>query len=124
MAAYDKETYAGKEAPKTIADFFDVKKFPGKRGMHTWANAVIEMALVADGVDPKDVYKVMDTQEGIDRAFKKIDAIKDHVVFWSSGTSSRSLSVMASQASPIPSPSASAWSGFVVEGQLSVPLRT
>ena len=30
----------------TIADFFDVEKFPGKRGIHTWPNALIEMALV------------------------------------------------------------------------------
>ena len=82
---YDKKTYEGKEAPKGIADFFDVKKFPGKRGIHTWANALIEMALVADGVAVADVFKDMDTKEGIDRAFKKLDTIKDHVVFWSSG---------------------------------------
>ncbi|MEL7544409.1 MAG: extracellular solute-binding protein [Pseudomonadota bacterium] len=43
------------------------------------------MALVADGVAVKDVYKVMDTKEGIDRAFKKLDEIKPHAVFWSSG---------------------------------------
>jgi putative spermidine/putrescine transport system substrate-binding protein len=71
--------------PKTIADFFDVEKFPGKRGIHTWGNALIEMALVADGVEIADVYDVMDTAEGIDRAFAKLDTIKDHVVFWSSG---------------------------------------
>ena len=35
---------------KIFKDFFNVKKFPGKRGIHTWANALIEMALVADGV--------------------------------------------------------------------------
>ena len=75
----------GSNRPQTIADFFDLKKFPGKRGIHTWANALIEMALVADGVAVKDVYKVMDTKEGIDRAFKKLDTIKNDVVFWSSG---------------------------------------
>ena len=71
--------------PTTIADFFNVKKFPGKRGIHTWPNALIEMALLADGVAIKDVYKVMSTDEGIDRAFKMLDKIKDHAVFWSSG---------------------------------------
>jgi putative spermidine/putrescine transport system substrate-binding protein len=44
------------------------------------------MALVADGVKHKDVYKVMSTPEGIDRAFAKLDTIKDHVIFWSAGS--------------------------------------
>ncbi len=81
---YDKTRYPG-DKPQGIEDFFDVVKFPGKRGIHTWPNALIEMALMADGVPVKDVYSVMDTEEGIDRAFAKLDTIKDHVVFWSSG---------------------------------------
>ena len=44
------------------------------------------MALVADGVKAKDVYDVMSTPEGIDRAFAKLDTIKDHVIFWSAGS--------------------------------------
>ena len=84
-AFYSKSAFPGKK-PKNIKDFFDVKKFPGKRGIHTWANALIEMALVADGVKAKNVYKVMSTPEGIDRAFAKLDTIKDHVVFWSAGS--------------------------------------
>jgi len=84
-AFYSKSAFPGKK-PKNIKDFFNVKKFPGKRGIHTWANALIEMALVADGVKAKDVYEVMSTPEGIDRAFAKLDTIKDHVVFWSAGS--------------------------------------
>jgi len=84
-AFYSKSAFPGKK-PKNIKDFFDVKKFPGKRGIHTWANALIEMALVADGVKAKNVYEVMSTPEGIDRAFAKLDTIKDHVVFWSAGS--------------------------------------
>jgi putative spermidine/putrescine transport system substrate-binding protein len=72
-------------APETIADFFDVKKFPGKRAIAAFPQANIEMALVADGVDPDRVYDVMSTPEGIDRAFAKLDSIKEHIVFWSSG---------------------------------------
>jgi putative spermidine/putrescine transport system substrate-binding protein len=71
--------------PESIADFFDVKNFPGKRGLHTWGNATIEMALMADGVAPEDVYDTLSTPEGVDRAFAKLDTIKDHVVFWSAG---------------------------------------
>ena len=85
VAFYDPAAFPGKK-PKTIKDFFDVKKFPGKRGIHTWANALIEMALVADGVKPSKVYEVMSSDGGIDRAFAKLDTIKDHVVFWSAGS--------------------------------------
>ena len=73
-AFYDKAAFSGKK-PKTMKDFFNVKKFPGKRGIHTWANALIEMALVADGVKASKVYDVMSTPEGIDRAFAKLDTI-------------------------------------------------
>jgi putative spermidine/putrescine transport system substrate-binding protein len=82
---YEEGTFSGAQ-PTTIADFFNVKKFPGKRGIHTWPNALIEMALAADGVAIKDIYKVMSTDEGIDRAFKMLDKIKDHAVFWSAGS--------------------------------------
>ncbi len=84
MAFYKKGTFSGAQ-PSTIGDFFDVARFPGKRGIHTWANALIEMALVADGVAAGDVYSVMDTPAGIDRAFAKLDTIKNDAVFWSSG---------------------------------------
>ena len=63
-AFYDKSAFSGKK-PKTMKDFFNVKKFPGKRGIHTWANALIEMALVADGVKASKVYDVMSTPEAV-----------------------------------------------------------
>jgi putative spermidine/putrescine transport system substrate-binding protein len=81
---YKEGTFKGAQ-PTMISDFFDVKKFPGKRGIHAWPNALIEMALVADGVEIRDVYKVMSTDAGIDRAFAKLDSIKDHVLVWYSG---------------------------------------
>ncbi len=84
MPFYQEGTFSG-EQPDSLADFFDVEKFPGKRGIHTWPQALIEMALYADGVAIADLYDVMDTEEGIDRAFAKLDTLKDHVVFWSSG---------------------------------------
>lgn len=81
---YQEGTFKGAQ-PKTIADFFNLKKFPGKRGIHTWPNALIEMALLADGVAIKELYNVMSTDAGIDQAFKMLDRIKNDAVFWSSG---------------------------------------
>ena len=86
MMFYDEPAWAGKTAPSSINDFFNVADFPGKRGIHTWPQALVEMALVADGVDPQGVYEAMDTDEGIDRAFAMLDKIRDHSVFWSSGS--------------------------------------
>ena len=81
--AYDSSKIAN--GPKTIADFFDTSKFPGKRGLRKNPKANLEMALMADGVPAADVYKVLGTAEGVDRAFAKLDTIKGDVVWWEAG---------------------------------------
>ena len=66
-----------KRAPATLADFFDTKKFPGKRALSRAAPKFnLEMALLADGVAPGDVYKTLQTSAGLDRAFAKLAALK------------------------------------------------
>jgi putative spermidine/putrescine transport system substrate-binding protein len=81
--AYDKSKMAN--GPTTMADFFDLKKFPGKRGMRKAPKVTLEFALIADGVAAKDVYDVLSTEEGVARAFAKLDTIKDDVVWWEAG---------------------------------------
>jgi putative spermidine/putrescine transport system substrate-binding protein len=73
------------DGPTTINDFFDLAKFPGKRGMQKSPVMNLEWALIADGVDRKDVYTVLATSEGVDRAFKKLDSIKSELVYWDAG---------------------------------------
>ena len=68
-----------------LADFYDLAKFPGKRGLRKNPKANLEMALIADGVPTSEVYDVLSTAEGVDRAFAKLDTIKDSVVFWEAG---------------------------------------
>jgi putative spermidine/putrescine transport system substrate-binding protein len=82
--AYDNTKLTG-TVPTTVADFFDLQKFPGKRGLHKGAKAVLEFALMADGVAPADVYATLGTPEGVDRAFAKLDTIKSEVVWWEAG---------------------------------------
>lgn len=72
-------------APTTIADFFDLEAFPGKRGLRKAAKANLEMALMADGVPAAEVYEMLETDEGVDRAFAKLDTIKGDVVWWEAG---------------------------------------
>jgi putative spermidine/putrescine transport system substrate-binding protein len=78
--AYDAD--ALKSAPSTWAHLWDVKRFPGKRGLRRTAKYTLEIALMADGVPPKDVYKVLATPQGVDRAFRKLDQIKRDIVWW------------------------------------------
>ena len=68
-----------------MADFFDLEKFPGRRGMRRLAQANLEFALLADGVPRDQVYPTLSTPEGLDRAFGKLDTIKDEVIWWEAG---------------------------------------
>lgn len=72
-------------AAPTWADFWDVAKYPGKRGLHQGARGNLEIALMADGVAPQDVYKLLSTSEGVDRAFRKLDQLKPYIVWWKNG---------------------------------------
>ncbi len=87
--------------PKTWADLFDTKKFPGKRTFYKWsAPGVIEAALLADGVPADKLYPL-----DLDRAFKKLDTIKSDIVWWSSGAQSQQLVASAE------APFGSLWNG-------------
>lgn len=74
-----------KTPPTNWADFWNVKKFPGKRGMRKGAHYNLEFALMADGVATKDVYTVLATKEGVARAFKKLDELRPHIQWWEAG---------------------------------------
>ena len=87
--AYDTTKFP--EGPKTVADFFDLEKFPGKRGLRKGAKAVLELALMGDGVPASEVYAVLSTPEGVDRAFAKLDTIKPEVVWWEAGAQAPQL---------------------------------
>lgn len=81
--AYDTTKFP--TGPTTIADLFDLAKFPGKRGLQKSPFVNLEWALIADGVAQADLYKVLGTPEGVDRAFNKLDTIKKEVVWWEAG---------------------------------------
>ena len=85
VAAWNTETY-GDNGPQNWADFWDVKKFPGTRSIRAKMHGMLEPALMADGVPPAEVYQVLDSEAGIQRALDKIRELKPHVaVWWGSG---------------------------------------
>ncbi len=75
----------GDNLPTSVADFFDTKSFPGPRAIRNDPTVVMEWALIADGVAEEDVYGVLETPEGIERAFAKMDAIRPGLVLWDNG---------------------------------------
>ena len=81
IIGYRTDVFKGGNHPKSWADWWDVKKFPGARSMRNHPVDNLEYALLADGV-PKDKLYPID----FDRAFKKLDQLKPHVnVWWSTG---------------------------------------
>jgi len=77
----------GKEPPKSWADFFDTKKFPGRRSLRKHPFDTLEQALIADGVPLDKLYPL-----DFDRAYKKLDTIKNSVdVWWTGGAQTSQL---------------------------------
>jgi putative spermidine/putrescine transport system substrate-binding protein len=85
----------GDKKPKSIKDFFNTKKFPGKRAIYKGAMSNLEIALVADGVKASGaqaggdlLYRKMEGA-GIDRALAKIKKLctdpNGGCVFWNAG---------------------------------------
>lgn len=83
VIAYDGDVLT--DPPTSPADFFDTETYPGKRGLRQGPKSTLEFALLADGVAPEEVYDALATDEGVDRAFAKLDTIKDDIVWWTSG---------------------------------------
>jgi putative spermidine/putrescine transport system substrate-binding protein len=71
-------------APRSWSDFWDARRLPGARSMKKDARFTLEIALLADGVPPADVYKK--GQLDVDRAFRSLDRIRKNVkVWWTTG---------------------------------------
>ncbi|PQO24086.1 spermidine/putrescine ABC transporter substrate-binding protein [Rhodobacteraceae bacterium WD3A24] len=85
IVAYNTDMFPEDEQPGSIDDFFNTEDFPGDRAIQDRPRGNLEWALYADGVALEDIYDVLATEEGQDRAFDKLDEIKDNLVFWTEG---------------------------------------
>ena len=81
----------GNNPPTSINDVFDLKKYPGKRALEKRPINNLEWALIADGVPVGDVYAELGTEAGVKRALKKLDTIKDQVIWWEKGAQTPQL---------------------------------
>ncbi len=76
---YHKENQPNGRHPTTWQEFWDVEKFPGRRGIFGRPNDTFEIALLADGVSPDALYPI-----DVERAFRSLDRIKPHITKWTS----------------------------------------
>lgn len=83
ILAFQKDAFP--TAPTSLVDIFDTETFPGKRSFRKSPVDTLEIALLADGVKPEDVYSTLETPDGVDRAFRKLDTIKGDIVWWEAG---------------------------------------
>lgn len=81
----------GTEPPSSVCDVWDTETYPGKRSLEKRPINNMEWALYCDGVAKEDIYDVLATPEGQQRALDKLDEIKDDVVWWSAGADTPQL---------------------------------
>jgi putative spermidine/putrescine transport system substrate-binding protein len=81
----------GDTPPTTVCAVFDTETYPGKRALERRPINNMEWALYCDGVAKADIYDVLETEEGQERALAKLDTIKEDVIWWSAGADTPQL---------------------------------
>ncbi|WP_198585991.1 ABC transporter substrate-binding protein [Pararhizobium haloflavum] len=112
MFAYNTEAFPD-GGPQTVEDIWDLEAFPGTRALQRIPQKNLEWALLADGVEPDQVYEVLATEEGQDQAFAKLDEIRDSVIWWEEGAQPPQL--LADQEAVI----ATAYNGRIFDAQMN-----
>ncbi|SFJ73079.1 putative spermidine/putrescine transport system substrate-binding protein [Bosea sp. OK403] len=76
--AFSTDRYGqSKPAPTIWEDFWNVSRFPGRRALYARPVDTLEIALLADGVKPRELYPL-----DVERAFRSLDKIKPHIKTW------------------------------------------
>ncbi|MGB5863227.1 MAG: extracellular solute-binding protein [Sulfitobacter sp.] len=81
----------GDTPPTSICALFDTDAYPGKRSLEKRPIGNMEWALICDGVAKEDVYDVLETADGQQKALDKLATIKDDVIWWSAGADTPQL---------------------------------
>lgn len=103
--AYNTDEFSEGDHPENWEEFFDTDKYPGKRGFWKYATGgAFEAALLADGVKPEDLYPL-----DLDRAFDKLETIKDDIIWYDTGD--EQVQLVSSGEAPL----VQAWNGRIVQ---------
>ncbi|MGG1662500.1 ABC transporter substrate-binding protein [Brevibacillus sp. NRS-1366] len=81
VISYNTNQFPAGSHPKNWSEFWDTEKFPGPRALWKSPFHTLEIALLADGVEPENLYPL-----DVDRAFQSLDKLKKNVkVWWEAG---------------------------------------
>lgn len=95
VIGFNTKKYTQANGPKSWADVWDVKKFPGPRVLPA-GNGIfppIEYALLADGVPPEKLYPL-----DLKRAYSGLSRIKPSVLKWTTGAAEPSEALISGEA--------------------------
>lgn len=102
--SYNTDIYPEGSHPTDWVEFWDTDNFPGPRSLWNYPTGTFEAALLADGVDPDDMYPL-----DVERALESMDKIKDHIDTWWT-TGAQPPQMLASEEIHL----AAAWNGRVM----------
>jgi len=68
--------------PASITALFDLKRFPGQRGLRKDPQTLLVWAALAAGIPNKSVYDVLLTTGGVELVFEQLDLIRGHIIWW------------------------------------------
>ncbi len=84
VLAYDERAFPT-EKPNSVADFFDIDRFPGKRAIQRNPKAIMEWAMLSYNVPVRQIYDLLSTERGFRLVSHRLNKIKDHIVWWHEG---------------------------------------
>ncbi|MBW7471788.1 ABC transporter substrate-binding protein [Marinobacter sp. F4218] len=84
VIAYNDRAFPG-EKPDSVEDFFDLKAFPGKRALRRSPVGLFEWALLSLSVPREQLYDLLSTHRGLELASRRLDSIRDSILWWRSG---------------------------------------
>jgi len=81
VLAYDERAFPT-EKPRSVTDFFDIERFPGKRALQRTPKAIMEWAMLSHNVPVRQIYDLLSTERGFRLVTQRLDKLKDHIVWW------------------------------------------
>lgn len=82
VIAFDEDFFRHGAQPHRIDHLFQPGRFPGKRALRKQPDALLEWALLSYGVPVDDLYELLSTERGLELAFRRLDRIRDQIVWW------------------------------------------
>lgn len=90
VIAFDDRAFPGVK-PDSVEDFFNLEAFPGKRALRKSPVGLFEWALLSLSVPREQLYDLLSTRRGLELASRRLDDIRDAIIWWTRGDESVEL---------------------------------